>query len=94
MSDQAAFRYVVGVFETLVIIGKIHIRNLERAELLMQQRRGPDGEELETYASGTEAEILAIYPKLVTREELRAADHAYSVNPQNQIQFPRPDLEG
>lgn len=94
MSEQAAFRYLVGVFETVVIIGKIHSRNLARAEELMQRREGPGGEELDSFSSGTEAEILATYPGLVTAEDLREADQAYARNPLSQVQYDRRDFEG
>lgn len=92
MSEQhGAHRYVVGVFETVVIVGKVHERNLARAEELMQRRQGPDGETLEEFSSGTAEEVLAAMPELITREILARAEHAYSINPQHQIQFDRPE---
>lgn len=88
-TSRENFGYIVGVFETYIVAGRIHERNLQRAESSMLNRPGMDGEELESFASGSGAEVKAAFPAWITDEVLAECDRVYAINPQNQIMFPR-----
>lgn len=82
--------YLVALFATVVIVGRISWINLPRAEELVQRLPGPNGEDLEAWQSGTRAEMLETYPADVGDWTFDEADHAYEANPTAQIMYARP----
>ncbi len=91
MADESAF-YLCGVFGTRVVLGRVSQINRKRAENLVERLRGPEGEQLEKWQSGTRAELLATFPDLLGDWSFDDADRAYAANPLHQVQFDRVDL--
>lgn len=85
--------YICGVYETRVILGRISQINKKRAEVLMQRLPGPDGEQLHSWQCGVRTLIKGAFPKLVDDEDFEDADYAYEVNPKNQVEIERRDIE-
>lgn len=83
--------YICGVFETVVVLGRISPRNRDRAEIAMQQNEGPEGEKLEAFASGSREELMRIYPELLGDWSFAEADQAHRQNPKQQVIFGRAD---
>jgi hypothetical protein len=90
MADEGA-TYLCGIFESVVVLGRISSMNLPRAEELVERLPGPEGEELDRWASGTREELLATFPELLGAWAFDDADESYRLNPQHQVQFDRPD---
>ncbi len=90
MADESAL-YVCGVYETCVVLGRISQMNKPRAEMLVQRLPGPDGEQLQTWQTGTRVRLLATFPKLLADDKFDDADEAYQVNPKHQVEFERTD---
>ena len=91
MADEAAF-YLCGVYETCVVLGRVSQINRKRSENLVERLRGPDGEQLDSWQSGTRDQLLATFPKLLGDWSFEQADDAYRKNPLHQVQFERADL--
>lgn len=89
--DEGAL-YVVGVFESHVVVGRVSPLNAERAGKLIENLPGMDEEKLEAWQSGTRAEMLATFPALVGDWTFDDADAAYAVDPRRQVTYERPDL--
>lgn len=91
MADGDGELYICGVYESVVILGRISRMNLERAEELIERLPGPEGEDLDRFHAGTRAELLATFPELLGDWSFDEADEAYRRNPITQVQFARSD---
>ena len=83
--------YILGLFETQVILGRVSWINKKRAEQLMQQLRGPARERLETWGSGSRDHLLGLFGDQIAGEHFDDADEAYARNPKAQVRFDRMD---
>lgn len=92
MADEHAL-YICGVYETRVILGRVSQLNQKRAETLIQRLPGPDGEQLHQWQCGTRVLIGDAFPQLIEDQDFDDADDAYQVNPKNQVEFDRRDIE-
>ncbi len=89
--DEGAL-YIVGVFETHVVMGRVSELNLKRSGELMENLPGMEEEKLEGWQSGTREEMLLTFPHLLGDWAFEDADKAYQLDSRRQITFERPDL--
>jgi hypothetical protein len=82
--------YIVAIYESQVIIGRISWLNLPRAEDLVQRLKGPSGEDLQKWQTGSRAELLSTFPEECGDWSFDDADKAYEANPTAQIMYARP----
>ncbi len=90
---ESSDKYICGVFETRVVLGRISAINAGRAEKAIENLSGPDGEELERWQSGTRAELLQTFPDLLGDWAFDDADGVYATNPVHQVMFDRADQD-
>lgn len=77
--------YIVGVFETQLLVGRISRANCDRARITLTQRPGPSGELLEGSAYGTRTDILTALGEEIDPEDFEHADALYAANPTHQF---------
>lgn len=86
-------KYICGIYEATVILGRISGINEQRAEAMIENLEGPAGETLEQWQSGTRAELLATFPNVLGDWSFDDADAAYEANPTHQVMFDRADQD-
>lgn len=92
MSEPGA-TYLCAIYETRVVLGRVSGHNLKRAEFLIGRLPGIDGELLDKWQTGSQAELQATFPEILESQQVfDDADDTYRKNPKLQIEFERPDL--
>lgn len=77
--------YIVGLYETQVLVGRISRANLDRARSVLTNRPGPEGEIMEVWGSGTRAQLRKEFGPELDESDFDHADELYMANKTHQF---------